>query len=200
MKRREAIQRTALALGYAISAPALAGVLKGCQARPELAFQPVFFTEEQARAIVELAEIIMPRADTPGATDAGVPGFIDSMIGEVYEKKDQDSFLAGLADFDADARDTYGDSFADCKPEDRQAHFKKHHDKALSDASQGGPTGWWNTEAGAEKPFVLKIKELTLLGFFTSQPGASEVLQYNQVPGPFQGCVPLADVGKAWAT
>jgi gluconate 2-dehydrogenase gamma chain len=44
------------------------------------------------------------------------------------------------------------------------------------------------------------MKELTLLGFFTSEAGATKVLQYNQVPGPFKGCVPLTEVGKAWAT
>jgi len=200
MNRREAIQRTALALGYAISAPALAGVLNGCKAKAELAYKPVFFNEDQARAIAELAEIIIPKTDTPGAKDAGVPSFIDSMLGEVYGKEDKDKFLEGLAAFEADAQKTYGDSFAECKPEDQVALFKKHHDAAMASAGTGGPTGWWNTGGGADKPFVLKVKELTLLGFFTSEPGATQVLQYNQVPGPFKGCVPLAEVGKAWAT
>ncbi|MDH4088813.1 MAG: gluconate 2-dehydrogenase subunit 3 family protein [Cyclobacteriaceae bacterium] len=200
MNRREAIQRTVLALGYAISAPALAGVLKGCKAAPELSYKPVFFTEDQARTIAELAEIIIPKTSTPGAKDAGVPGFIDSMLNEVYEKEDQDSFLKGLAAFEEDAKNTYAEFFTDCKPEDQVALFKKHHDEALAAAGSGGPTGWWNTEAGADKPFILKVKELTLLGFFTSEPGATQVLQYNQVPGPYQGCVPLAEVGKAWAT
>lgn len=93
MNRREAIQRTALALGYAISAPALAGVLNGCKAAPDLSYKPVFFTEDQARTVAELAEIIIPKTTTPGAKDAGVPGFIDSMLKEVYLKDDQDKFF-----------------------------------------------------------------------------------------------------------
>lgn len=200
MNRREAIQRTALALGYAISAPALAGVLNGCKATPALSYKPVFFTEDQARSIAELAEIIIPKTTTPGAKDAGVPGFIDSMLKEVYSKEDQDKFLKGLAEFDEDAQTTYGDAFLDCKPEEQVTLFKKHHDAAIASAGSGGSTGWWNTGGGADKPFVLKVKELTLLGFFTSEPGATQVLQYNQVPGPYQGCVPIAQVGKAWAT
>jgi hypothetical protein len=200
MNRREAIQRTALVLGYAISAPALAGVLKGCKAAPELSYTPVFFSEDQARTIAEMAEIIMPKTSTPGAKDAGVPAFIDSMLNEVYDKQAQESFLKGLAEFDKDAQNTYGSSFGSCKPEDQMALFKKHHDAALAEIGTGGPTGWWNTEAGAERPFVLKVKELTLLGFFTSEAGATQVLQYNQVPGPYHGCVPLVEVGKAWAT
>jgi hypothetical protein len=200
MNRRQAIHRTALALGYAISAPALAGVLKGCKPVPELAYTPVFFTEAQARTIAEMTELIIPKTSTPGAKDAGVPAFIDSMLHEVYAKRDQDSFLEGLTAFDADAQESYGETFGECKPEEQLALFKKHHDAAIASAGSGGPTGWWNTKQGADKPFVLKLKELTLLGFFTSEPGATEVLQYNQVPGPYKGCVPLGEVGKAWAT
>jgi gluconate 2-dehydrogenase gamma chain len=200
MNRREAIQRTAMVLGYAISAPALAGVLNGCKATPELTYKPVFFTEDQARTISELAEIIIPKTATPGAKDAGVPAFIDGMLKEVFVKEDQDKFLKGLTEFEEDTQKTYGSSFESCTGEERIALFKKHHDTAIASMGTGGPTGWWNTSGGADKPFVLKVKELTLLGFFTSEPGATQVLQYNAVPGPFKGCVPLTEVGKAWAT
>jgi gluconate 2-dehydrogenase gamma chain len=69
------------------------------------------------------------------------------------------------------------------------------------DKSGSGYSGsfWAATEKGS-KPFIVELKELTLLGFFTSEPGATKVLQYNQVPGPYKGCVPLAEVGKTWAT
>lgn len=51
------------------------------------------------------------------------------------------------------------------------------------------------------RPFILMTKELSLLGFFTSEPGATQVLQYIAVPGAYQACVPLAQAGngKAWA-
>ena len=200
MNRREVIRHTAMALGYAITGPSLIGVLKGCKARPEIGYKPVFFNDEQAATIAELSEIIIPKTDTPGAKEAGVPGFIDSMLKEVYTKEDQDKFLQGLSEFEAEAQKEYRDSFASCSHENQIALFRKHHDAAVAALGTGGPTGWWNTAGGADKPFVLKVKELTLLGFFTSEPGATQVLQYNQVPGPFKGCVPLSEVGKAWAT
>ncbi len=200
MNRREAIQRTALVLGYAITGPALVGVLNGCKATPELGYQPVFFTEDQARLVSEVAEIILPKTSTPGAKEAGVPGFIDGMLKEVYKKEDQEKFLKGLAEFDDDCKKSFGNSFNECDSDEQKAHFKKHHDEALANTTYNGATGWWNSGGGGDKPFVLKMKELTLLGFFTSEPGATQVLQYNQVPGPFQGCVPLEKVGKTWAT
>lgn len=200
MNRREALQRASLVLGYSITGPTLAAVLNGCKASPELTYTPTFFNEDQARAIETLAEIIIPKTDTPGAKDAGVPGFIDALVKDVYSKEQQEKFLNGLTDFNEDARKIYNHGFVDCSAQEQAAHFKKHHDKAIAEGGSGGSTGWWNTGGGEDQPFLLKIKELTILGFFTSEPGATQVLQYNQVPGPFKGCVPLAEVGKAWAT
>ena len=200
MNRREVLQRTAMVLGYAVSGPALAGILNGCKAAPELTYKPEFFSEDQALLVSELAEIIMPKTSTPGAKDAGVPGFIDGMLKEVFPKGDQEKFLKGLAEFDDDAKKTFGDAFAECGPADQVAHVKKHHDAALSNSGDKASAGWWNSDDGAGKPFIVKFKELTILGFFSSEPGATQVLQYNPVPGPFKGCVPLAEVGKTWAT
>lgn len=200
MNRREVLERAALVLGYAITGPALAGVLNGCKSAPELNYKPVFFTEDQARLIGEVAEIIIPKTTTPGAKDVGVPSFIDNMLKEVYSQKDQESFIQGLISFDEEAKKMKGNSFIDCDTEEQIAFVQEQHAKSFEGGVDSGSQGWWNAGSGQEKPFILKVKELTILGFFTSQAGATEVLQYNPVPGPFQGCVPLEKVGKAWAT
>ena len=137
MNRREAIQRAGLVLGYAVSAPVLMGLMKGCKAAPELTYKPVFFTEDQAKIVSEVAEIIIPKTDTPGAKDTGVPGFIDQMIKECYKKEDQDRFLAGLKSFDDDAKTTYGDMFIDMEPAQQQEYVKKVHDQAIDATTKG---------------------------------------------------------------
>jgi gluconate 2-dehydrogenase gamma chain len=200
MDRREALKKTSLALGFALSAPVIMGVLKGCKPAPELTYKPEFFTKEQAGTISELAEIILPRTTTPGAKDVGVPGFIDRMLKEVYSPEEKEKFLTGLTEFEQDAKSEYKSSFISLDKEQQVALVKKHHDKALAGSKDSGATGWWNAGSDTDKPFILKVKELTLIGFFTSKPGATEVLQHNPVPGPYKGCVPLKDVGKAWAT
>lgn len=191
--RREALKKTALLMGAAVSASALTGILQGCKATPELLYTPVFFTPDQARIVTEVAEIIIPKTDTPGAKDAGVPGFIDTMLKDCYKKEDQDRFITGLTAFDEDAKKAYGDSFIYCKPEQQAELVKKTHEAALKEMKE-------NKEA--KRPFILMAKELTLLGFFTSEPGATQVLQYVAVPGKYQGCIPLAEAGngKTWAT
>jgi len=191
--RREALRKTALLMGAAVSASALSGILQGCKAAPELTYTPSFFTEDQARIVMEVAEIIIPKTDTPGAKDAGVPGFIDTMLKDCYKKEDQDRFIAGLTAFDEEAKKAYGDSFIYCKPEQQVELVTKTHAAALTEAKE-------NKEA--KRPFILMAKELTLLGFFTSEPGATQVLQYVAVPGSYKGCIPLTEAGngKTWAT
>jgi hypothetical protein len=192
MDRREALQRTAMMLGYALSAPAIMGVLNGCKATPELAYKPVFFTEDMARLVAEVSEIIIPKTDTPGAKDVGVPAFIDKLINECYKKEDQDRFVKGATDFDADAKATYGDSFIYCEAEQQKELVLKYHSEAIAAMKSDSPP--------KDRPFILMAKELTMLGFFTSEPGATQVLQYEAVPGKYKGCVPLSEVGRTWAT
>jgi gluconate 2-dehydrogenase gamma chain len=192
MDRREAIKRTAWIMGGLVSAPAIAGILKGCKAEPTIDWKPVFFSKEQGLLVGQVAEIIMPKTDTPGAKDVGVPGFIDLMLQEVYTKEDQDRYVSGLKDFSDEAKKEYGDDFIELTEEQQSAFVKKMHDAAITAEKENAP----------KRPFILTTKELTLLGYFTSEPGATTVLQYDPVPGAYHGCLPLAEAGngKTWAT
>jgi gluconate 2-dehydrogenase gamma chain len=200
MNRREAIERTAMILGYAISAPALAGILSGCNTSPTLTYKPVFFNDAQASLMGDLAEIILPKTTTPGAKEAGVPQFIDTLIFETYSQEEKDKFLASLKAFNEASVKANGSEFNELADDKKKKFVKAQHDLAFSQPVEGGSGNWWDSGSKQEKPFVLQVKELTLLGFFTSEAGATQVLQYNQVPGPYKGCVPLTEVGKAWAT
>jgi gluconate 2-dehydrogenase gamma chain len=200
MNRRDVLQRAAMVLGYAITGPSLVGILQGCKATPELAFNPTFFTKEQALVVAELAEVILPKTDTPGAKDAGVPAFIDQMLKNVYSEESQKAFVKNLEAFDNEARETFGSSFAGCNESERVELVKKHHEVAFAGGVEKRSHGFWNAAVTESKPFILEFKELTIVGFFTSEAGATQVLQYKAVPGPYKGCVPLADVGRSWAT
>ncbi|HZY82344.1 MAG TPA: gluconate 2-dehydrogenase subunit 3 family protein [Cyclobacteriaceae bacterium] len=193
MNRREALQRAAWVLGYTVSIPALSQVLEACQSRPDLAFSPQFLKPEQAGLVAEVAEIIIPKTDTPGAKDAGVPQFIDILVKDCYTKEDQDNFLNGLAEFDKGAKDAYGDAFLDLDAAKQVEYVTKVHGEVIEAAKAP-------EFREKPRPFMHIMKELTVVGFFTSQPGATQVLQYDEVPGAYKGCIPLAEVGKTWAT
>lgn len=194
MDRREALRRTAWLMGGAVSAPAIIGILKGCAAKPTIDWKPVFLSEDQGILISEIAEIIIPKTDTPGAKETGVPGFIDLMLKDVYSKEDQDRFMKGLAEFDEAAKKEHGDPFIELGPEQKAAFVKKVHDEAVAAEKATTPA--------PKRPFILMTKELTMVGFFTSEVGATQVLQYVAVPGSYKGCIPLSEAGngKTWAT
>jgi hypothetical protein len=195
MNRREALQQVAWLMGGAISAPAILGILNGCTAKPVAAWKPVFLSEQQGALVAEVAEIMIPRTDTPGAKDVGIPSFIDLMLKDVYPQKDQDRFIAGLNEFDAQAKKQHGLAFMKLDPAQQNALVQTNNDIAA--AAERAHT----SNERLPRPFVLMTKELALLGYFTSQVGATQVLQYNPVPGPFRGCVVLSEAGngKTWA-
>jgi len=122
----------------------------------------------------------------------GVPNFIDMFVKDCYKEEDQKKFLDGLHDFDQNAIKVFGNRFIEGSPEEQLAYLKTTHDEAVN-AGKADPK--------TPRPFILKLKELTMLGYFVSEPGATKVLQYIAVPGAYHGCVPLAEAGngKQWA-
>ncbi len=187
INRREAIKRVSLIMGGALSSSAIAGVLQGCSAKKQLDWKPEFLSEDQAAIVSEVAERILPKTDTPGAKDAGVPEFIDLMLKDIYTEEEKQNFIAGINQLEADSESQYGDSFVELEPQQQDELLKKYAAQ-MSEQSNG-----------EKKPFFAEMKELTLLGFFTSEVGATQFLNYVAVPGSYNGCVPLQEIGKAWA-
>jgi hypothetical protein len=227
MNRREVLEQVAWLMGGALSAPAVLAVLNGCSRQPATS-EPLVLDEAQRAIIAELAEIIIPRTDTPGAKDVGVPRFIGSMLQDAFPDEDQQTFVSGLKDFDAQAQRAHGKPFLSLSQPQRAAFAQTVHDSAIAEARtrQQKQRRW--RELGdkgtlpvaelrsikkqlttmlhrsahhSTRPFILTMKELTLLGFFTSEVGATQILQYLPVPGRLQACIPLREAGngKTWA-
>jgi gluconate 2-dehydrogenase gamma chain len=197
MNRREALRRTAMLMGGALSAPAIVGVLNGCTAKPGIDWKPEFLSQEQGSIVSRLAEILIPATDTPGAKEVGVPGFIDKMLKDVYSKEEQQSFLDGLKSFNDRAAGELGDPFQELEADDQLSYVERVHKEDVEKYASSR-----YSRPPAPKPFLLTVKELTLLGYFTSEVGATQVLQYSAVPGAYNGCVPLSEAGngRTWAT
>jgi hypothetical protein len=193
--RRELIQRMAAVMGGTLSSSAAAGVLSGCVAMPAPQAKPApprFFTAgEQATAAV-VAEHIIPRTDTPGAIDLGVPAFMDRMLADFYLPRTQSVVRAGLARIDGDAQAAQGKPFVALTSEQQVAQLN------IYDAEQYAAG---RRPATSPDPHFFRImKELTTVGFFTTEVGATKILRYDPTPGPFHGDIPLAQVGRSWAS
>src|SRR5688500_134481 len=95
--RREAIRRTALLLGVAVSPSILAGVLRAQSTPTSATTKPRYLTAPQFETAGAIAERIIPKTDTPGARDVGVPAFMDLMYGEYMMEEEKRVFASGLA-------------------------------------------------------------------------------------------------------
>jgi hypothetical protein len=188
--RREALRRTAMLLGGVLSAPAIAGVLAGCDWRSagDDTWTPRALTTEQGELVATIAEHILPETDTPGARAAGVHIFIDKMLAEHYPPEERQRVLDGLADMDARARRDCGRAFLECGAKEQRTVLARIDEEAFT-----------AVPGRREVPYFRTLKELTLLGYYTSQIGATEELRHVAVPGRFEGCVPFTQIGRTWA-
>ncbi|GAA4314942.1 gluconate 2-dehydrogenase subunit 3 family protein [Compostibacter hankyongensis] len=189
MDRRDAVKRVAILMGGALSASTLSVMLDSCSQAPKKG-SGTQFTEDEKSMVDRMSDIIIPKTDTPGAKEAGVPAFIVMMMQECYPEKDQQQFHDGLAAFDSRCRKQYKKSFLELSPE-KQTEALTQLDKDVLGKNKG---------QFKDLAFYRRLKELTLLGFFTSKPGATETLRYVQVPGHYDGCVDYHKGDKAWAT
>ena len=183
--RREILKRAAWLLGGAISAPAALAVLQGCHQKTEpgvAAAAPKFLTAAELALVAEIAEIMIPKTNTSGARDAGVPAFIDLALDGLYPAEDQARYRAGLVEFETAARAS-GKPFLE-QDEQARADFL-HNALAVAVNSDRKP-----------RPFILMTRELTLLGYFSSQVGITENMEYVAVPTAYHGCVPLSQMKK----
>ncbi len=189
MKRREALKKTLLAMGYAISVPSLISIFDSCNNNPSLTWQPEFFSTDQAKLIGELAETILPKTKTPGAKDLKLDQFIDKMIKQVLSQDDQQLFLKGMEAFEAEAKELNGKSFIDSSPEQRSKLLTE-----LEQETEKVPGTIWGFSLEKNPgplPFYRRVKDLTLLGYFTSKEIGKNVLVYDPVPGRYIADMPL---------
>ena len=184
LNRRDAFRGLALTMGMVSVgfAGPVAAVL------PPISWTPSALDAEQARALDAAAELIVPKTDTPGAREAKVPQFVDRTIATYLQAPQAELLKTGLTQMNADARAAHGKAFAD-----------------LTTAQQGDLLTRYDQEAAAArkawKPrhFFSLLKEYVTIGYFTSEPGATLALRYEPTPGEYHGCIPLAEVGRAWA-
>lgn len=200
MDRRELLHRATMTLGGVISASAASGILAGCVATPEpvtpagpattvASKAGAFLNAEEMATITAMADQILPKTETPGAVDVGVPSFIDRMLAGYYTDKERGIIRAGLTQVATDAAEFRGKPFATLTADEQISLMKTYDQNAYRSADPSAPPH-----------FFRMIKELTLLGYCTSKAGVMATMRYEQIPGPYKGDVPVSTIGKAWAT
>jgi hypothetical protein len=188
--RREAVRRLTVLLGGAASASTITALLSGCEASPPPAdWTPAALSNGQIDLLRVVVDRIIPRTDTPGASDVGVPAFIDLMLDRWAGADERERFLTGLDGLDRLMREEQGSTFLAADADTQAALLTRLDADAV--AARG--------EDVDPLPFFARLKEWTLVGYYTSQAGATEELRWLATPGRYEGDLPLQEVERTWA-
>ncbi len=187
MDRREAITKVAWLLGGTIVGTEL--FISGCKSAPEKVKE--LFSQDQINFLDEVGDTILPATSTPGAKAAGIGHFMAIMVKDCYDPENQKTFTKGVSQLDEECRKRQGKKFMECDAKQRTAFLTQLDNEQKA---------YQKTKKETEPNHYFRMmKELTLLGYFTSEVGCTKALRYLPVPGKYDGNVPYKKGEKAWA-
>jgi hypothetical protein len=186
INRREAIKKVALMMGGMIALP---DILKAYET-PAILNPHFYITPAQEALLAEVAEVIIPTTDTPGAKVAEVHKFIIKVMADCYKKEESDRFFKGLDAIEENTKAKFGKPFVDCTLDQKTDILKAAEASAMQNRK----------DSNTGDPFFANMKSLTVTGYFTSEIGCTQALRYEPVPGKYIGDMPYKKGDKAWAT
>jgi glucoside 3-dehydrogenase (cytochrome c) hitch-hiker subunit len=211
MDRRKALRNIGLSAGFMAASPGLLSLLQSCTT-DQASWVPVNLSVEQGAALRALVDVILPKSDTPSATEVNVPEFIDKFIGSGVSEEEQKFFQWTLDGMITNLKGAYGD-LSDITPENYEAFLTTH----LKEASKNGDalTATANSYAeavnkgeqiGGEAEAINyhalnQLRRIAVFAYTNSEMIGEQVLAYDPVPGGFTGCGSLQELtgGKAWS-
>jgi gluconate 2-dehydrogenase gamma chain len=187
MNRREALQLLASGAAVHLVPHRTWTLLRQARADVGTPAAPRTLDQHQYATVKIMAEMIIPKTDTPGATDIGAADFIDLLLTEWYDGSARDRFLSGLSDVDRRAQSLFGKNMIDCsaaqQAEILRALGEEMAERTTREQAQEAPIEPELTEA-----FYPMLRRLTLTAYYTSEAGATEELHFEIVPGRYDGC------------
>jgi hypothetical protein len=203
--RREAIRRVSALLG-GIALVSESALVEACGGdRTASRVGGASFSAEDVAFLDEVADTILPETSTPGAKAAHVGAFMALMLTDTYSDRDQQVFRQGMAKLDAACHTMHNAGFMAATPAQRLALLEQldREQKQYMDAREaaqnaaGGATGGLSADAPAH--YFRMMKELTLLGYFTSEIGYTKAMRYLETPARFDPCAPYKPGETSWA-
>ncbi|HMI46547.1 MAG TPA: gluconate 2-dehydrogenase subunit 3 family protein [Gemmatimonadaceae bacterium] len=219
--RREAVARVAALLG-GVALIGGSALITGCRAE-KAGVPSTPFTPDEVAYLDEIADTILPTTSTPGAKAAKTGEFMARMVTDSYSLEDEKVFRAGMAKLNDASKDKNGGkTFMEATPEQRLALLKtldkeqfdysekgrldnlKRSKEFLARATQENAPKTESqaaTVASEEPPnrYFRMMKELSLLGYFTSEIGCKQAQVYEESPGKWEPCIPYKPGQKAYA-
>jgi len=199
--RREAIRRVSALLG-GIALVSESALVEACGGdRTASRAGGTSFSTDDVAVLDEVADTILPETSTPGAKAAQVGAFMALMVTDTYQDGDQQVFKNGLQQLDTACRQMHQTGFMAATPAQRLALLEQidKEQKAYMDDRDAKLAAAGNTAPNTPAHYFRMMKELTLLGYFTSEIGCTKALRYLETPARFDPCAPYKPGETSWA-
>ncbi|KAA2219090.1 gluconate 2-dehydrogenase subunit 3 family protein [Maribacter flavus] len=214
MDRRKALKNMGLAMGYTVATPTLLSIMQSCKGEPVATWTPEFFTPAEGGTLTKLVDVILPKTDTPSASELQVDVFIDKFAMDVMEKDQQDFLRMSMGKFtDKALQDSGKSTVEDLTAEDLEPVLASSLKYSKEDEAKMFESITSYTEAVAEGKeatiddetsrfaFANNLRGLAIWGYKTSEYVGEEVMAYLPVPGEYISCGEVQELtgGKAWS-
>jgi len=208
LSRREAMQRVTVLLGGVafVDGDRILAAIRDDSAQATTAAQGVgTFTAADVAFLDEVAETILPETSTPGAKAARTGAFMALMVTDAYTPRNQQIFRDGMRHLEETCQREHAVSFVQARSEQKLALLQRLDAERQAELDAVEATLRSRAPAtpapSSDVPvhFFRLMKELALLGYFTSEVGYRQAMRYVETPGRYDPCAPHKPGEKAWA-
>jgi glucoside 3-dehydrogenase (cytochrome c) hitch-hiker subunit len=202
LNRREVLKLLSASSTPFFLPPALLAAFRDVHAALPAARSLKALDAHQDATVTAMADRIIPATETPGAKAVRVNEFVDLIVADWLLEEERARFLAGLADVDARTQEFFQKDFIDASSEQQSAILRLlgADMAAQAIALANGPRGYRGSLPEPEDSFYFMLRQLVLVGYFTSEAGFTQQLHEEIIPGRFDGCVPASPPATAKTT
>lgn len=186
MHRREVLRLLATGSLMQLAPANLFAVLREARGLIESQTSPRSLNAHQFATVKAMAEMIIPRTETPGAADVGVAEFIDLMLTEWYDEAERARFISGLADVDSRSHARFTKDFVGCSLHQQSDTLTALGKKMAEETKETAPR--MRGRGAMTSNFYVTFRYLTLTAYYTSEAGATQELHFEMIPGSYEGC------------
>ncbi|MEH6657898.1 gluconate 2-dehydrogenase subunit 3 family protein [Leeuwenhoekiella marinoflava] len=205
MKRRQVLKNIGLGAGYVAVAPAVFSLLQSCKSEPKNEWQPVFLNVANGFALTQVLDVILPKTDTPGASELNIAQFIDSYMNEVAGDNQKEEFKSGANAFALSFKENFDKEVNDGEAEDFEKAVAKYlgadketrdgYVKRISETQDpDAPEADFDAHAGSYA-YLNAVRDLGIWAWKNSEAVGENVLWYDPIPGAYIGCLPESEAG-----
>lgn len=212
MERRKALKNMGLAMGFTVATPTVISLLNSCKGEVAASWTPRFLSPEEGKVLIHLVDILLPKTDTPSASEVNVHIFIDRYMDEVMPENQQEFIRMLMGKFTESALQASGKELvAELTAEDlepilatalqvpdpEKAKENSEAMRAYMEARTKGEEAALDA-AVANANLAPTLRDFTIWAYKNTEYVGEEVLPYAPVPGENIPCADINELTGGW--